>query len=428
MAFNEERVLTAYHVVRQSGNRLLVIAPDGTRYAAVVFGFDEEQDLAVVVAPNLKAKPLVFSEQVSVGESVYAIGYALGFAGEASVTRGIVSARRYEPDTRRTLIQTDAPINPGNSGGPLVNDQGKAVGVNVVRLVGRTVPIQNVGFAVSAADVLKMSDFLLSGGKRLVIGATPTPTHPNPTPDSPVPGPLEVVARYYTSIDRRDYQTAWGLMTREFVQTYSYGEFVSWFKDKVSIQVEQSERAWPGDAPDRYMVQVIVVSTDRIDGNPITSRVRESWALRREGTWKVDRYLGKEILTPTVPSPARQVLREYPERRQDGGMYLVQQWSDGSFTVPVFVRIDSMSTEVVIGWQGFLLAASRPGARCWVEIPTSQSTTDEVIAGPDGRAAFSWTWPDHPTVRGAIAIAVYVNCIYDGRSINDYRSVRMVKP
>ena len=64
------------------------------------------------------------------GSEVVAIGYPLGLSGAATVTRGIVSAVRYDSRHQAWVIQTDAPINPGNSGGPLLSSSGGVVGIN----------------------------------------------------------------------------------------------------------------------------------------------------------------------------------------------------------------------------------------------------------------------------------------------------------
>ena len=113
-----------------------------------------------------------------------AIGYALGLPGEATVTRGIVSAVRYDSAYRSDVIQTDTAINPGNSGGPMLSLSGEILGINTFRYdesqSGR--PAEGLGFAISGATVQQQIPTLRVG--------TPAPT-PSPTQRptaTPTPG------------------------------------------------------------------------------------------------------------------------------------------------------------------------------------------------------------------------------------------------
>ena len=118
------------------------------------------------------------------GDEVVAIGYALGLPGQATVTRGIVSAVRYDSTHRSDVIQTDAAINPGNSGGPLLSLSGEILGINTFRYdesqSGR--PTEGLGFAISGTTVQQQIPTLRAG----TPAPTPTPTR-RPTA-TPVPG------------------------------------------------------------------------------------------------------------------------------------------------------------------------------------------------------------------------------------------------
>jgi hypothetical protein len=184
-AFETGQVLTAFHVVGKATVRPTVVASDGREYAAVLLGADEERDLALLGVAGLRAPPLTLGSQVSVGDSVIAIGYAAGLPGEASVTRGIISAKRVEPTTGIAFFQTDAPLNPGNSGGPLLNERGEVVGVNVFRLQSTLGQLESMGFAIPTDEVLKAG--LGSRIVKLLPTATPAPCptvtpRPQPTP------------------------------------------------------------------------------------------------------------------------------------------------------------------------------------------------------------------------------------------------------
>jgi serine protease Do len=112
-------------------------------------GLDRETDIAVL---KIEAKGLPFlrfgdSEQIRQGNLVFAFGSPFGL--ENSVTMGVVSsvARQVQPDDSMIYIQTDATINPGNSGGPLVDAEGRIVGVNTF-IVSQASAGNSVGFAV----------------------------------------------------------------------------------------------------------------------------------------------------------------------------------------------------------------------------------------------------------------------------------------
>jgi len=146
-------ILTNYHVIAGADN-LEVKFADGSTASARVVGTDPGNDLAAINADvsvqKLTAAPLGDSDVARTGDPVLAIGNPFGL--EASLTEGIVSAtgRTFAPgdNTRpiRGMIQTDAPVNPGNSGGPLLDCQGKVIGINAA-LENPTGQDVNVGIA-----------------------------------------------------------------------------------------------------------------------------------------------------------------------------------------------------------------------------------------------------------------------------------------
>ena len=140
-------VLTNAHVVEGSSTANVTIAgASGSRQADVVRA-DTDADLALLRlkdASGLTPADLGASGAVRVGDDVVAIGNALGLRGDPSVTRGIVSGLNRSIGSLTGMIQTDAAINPGNSGGPLVDSQGRVIGINTA-VRGNA---QNIGFAI----------------------------------------------------------------------------------------------------------------------------------------------------------------------------------------------------------------------------------------------------------------------------------------
>jgi serine protease Do len=155
-------IATNAHVVRGESSMLVIFPGHGKLMGKVVY-IDKRLDLAFVKVdgdgfPHL---PLAALSQVKTGETVIAIGNpAHGIPN--TVTQGIVSAVGTERGLGPgTWIQTDAAINPGNSGGPLLDDRGEVIGMNTQR--GETVdegsrkaPLENLGFALSAGDILRV--------------------------------------------------------------------------------------------------------------------------------------------------------------------------------------------------------------------------------------------------------------------------------
>ena len=138
----EGSIITNYHVV-QGASTVKVILSTGKEANAKVINYDASQDLAMVKITDSNVKipgvaELGDSEKIQAGEEVIAIGSPLGEQFTGTVTKGIISAvnRTVKSSDGKTsnYIQTDAAINPGNSGGPLINSEGKVIGINTAKI------------------------------------------------------------------------------------------------------------------------------------------------------------------------------------------------------------------------------------------------------------------------------------------------------
>ena len=148
-------IITCQHVVSDPEAEYTVILEPTKKYPAKVISRDPISDIAIlkINAKNLPYLELGDSEKIELGEEVIAVGNALGEFHD-TVSAGIISGvsrviSAYAGFSEGTiqlqgLIQTDAAINPGNSGGPLVNMEGKVIGVNTAMVMGA----QNIGFAI----------------------------------------------------------------------------------------------------------------------------------------------------------------------------------------------------------------------------------------------------------------------------------------
>ncbi|HEY6344613.1 MAG TPA: trypsin-like peptidase domain-containing protein [Bryobacteraceae bacterium] len=141
-----------------------VHAPEMTVTAKLV-GVDRESDLAVIKIDRTGLPTLALgdSNQLRQGQLVMAFGNPLGLEGSASL--GIVSStgRQIKTDDPRMFIQTDAPINPGNSGGPLVDMEGKLMGINTF-IFTQSGGSEGLGFAIPSRTVRTVYDQIRKEG------------------------------------------------------------------------------------------------------------------------------------------------------------------------------------------------------------------------------------------------------------------------
>ena len=185
---NTAYIITNHHVV-QDAAEVSVSVNDATTYIGNVLGTDEVRDLAVVSVCCGEFKALNFGDSATLepGDEVVTMGYALGLSGHASITRGIVSAIRYDSRFLSSVIQTDAAINPGNSGGPMLSLFGEVMGINTFRYdESRSGGMaEGLGFAISGLTVQEQIPALIAGAPSVLATApTPTPRPPQGLSDS----------------------------------------------------------------------------------------------------------------------------------------------------------------------------------------------------------------------------------------------------
>ena len=167
-------VITNAHVVT-GGDGFLVNLPDGRVAEGRLIGIDTPTDIAVVQADDLRVSAVkrANSDNLRVGDVVFAVGYPLGL--EQSLSLGVISGlgRSSSGERLQDFIQTDAAINSGNSGGPLLDSRGRLVGVNTA-ILSKGGGSNGIGFSVPSILAFQVADQLIEHGEvqRGSIGVT----------------------------------------------------------------------------------------------------------------------------------------------------------------------------------------------------------------------------------------------------------------
>ncbi len=164
-------IVTNYHVVEDSDS-ITVSLYSGDSYDALLVGYDESKDLAVLKIEAEALPPVILgnSDNLNVGDSVVAIGNPLGEL-TFSLTSGSISAKDREvtmsSNVTMNLLQTDCAINSGNSGGALFNLYGEVIGITNAKYSSSSsseASIDNIGFAIPVNDILGIVQSIIEKG------------------------------------------------------------------------------------------------------------------------------------------------------------------------------------------------------------------------------------------------------------------------
>ncbi|MFH1275723.1 MAG: trypsin-like peptidase domain-containing protein [Candidatus Woesearchaeota archaeon] len=144
---NDGYIVTNYHVI-QGASAAAIVTSDGEQHRVYLIGNNPNADIAVLkIEGDFSYLRFGNSNNINVGEKVIAVGNPGGL--DFSVTQGIVSAVNRLDADGNNFVQIDVAINPGNSGGPLINLEGKVIGVNTKKIES----FEGVGFAISSNQV-----------------------------------------------------------------------------------------------------------------------------------------------------------------------------------------------------------------------------------------------------------------------------------
>lgn len=179
-------ILTNKHVVSDTEAEYTVLLNDGKSFPAKVLARDPTNDIAILKVDKSGLTPVELgdSSAIQIGQRVVAIGNALG-EFRNTVSTGVVSGLSRsistgsgdpgDPDELRELLQTDAAINPGNSGGPLLDIDGRVIGINTAIVQGA----QNIGFALPINSAKEDIESVRKNGKivRPILGIRYVPVN-----------------------------------------------------------------------------------------------------------------------------------------------------------------------------------------------------------------------------------------------------------
>lgn len=164
-------ILTNWHLAGNKYSSCYITLEEGNVYNGSTVWADSDLDLAIVKisANGLNYLPLGDSDNIAIGDAVYAIGNPIGIEFQRSVTAGIISGLnrtiKIEDENSSSymegLIQTDASINQGNSGGPLINKAGEVIGINTVKIE----TAEGIGFAVPINIIKPVIESFTSTGE-----------------------------------------------------------------------------------------------------------------------------------------------------------------------------------------------------------------------------------------------------------------------
>lgn len=275
-------IITNAHVVVDAAN-LTVVLHDDSRYPAIVLGYDEKTDLAVIKINATGLQPAEFgdSEQVVVGERAIAIGNPGGLSG--SVSQGIISGKEREISIQLSdgsyavisALQTDAAINPGNSGGPLLNAWGQVIGISSSKVVRNG--YEGIGFAIPVSEARPIIDNLIEYGyvhDRAVLGITVKALDASNGPPKGLPSQGLYIASVLEYSDLNRY----GIIAGDVILSVNGVEMLT--NDDLSEQLKLFK---PGDTISMEILRTYDNTTVTLDVLLLDSRAAEQYAAQNGG-------------------------------------------------------------------------------------------------------------------------------------------------
>ncbi len=275
-------ILTNFHVIEFEPTPK-VILPDNTFETAGILMADKNADLAILkIEKDLPFLAWGNPTLLNPAEELLAIGFPLGgrLSGEASVSKGSLSARRKSKDVGVEYIQTDITLNPGVSGGPMVDVCGEVVGINTVGLAG-------LGLAISSDSIkqkwleMDISKDSLKDIQRITFD-----------PDA---SSLEAVRAFYNYLKARKLDKAFELLSDNFKKGYSFNTWKKGYSSLLDTTVIKIE----DDPKKENKINIKLTTADMVDGEIVYKYFEGYWNVKEVGNrWLLWDAKIKEVKNP----------------------------------------------------------------------------------------------------------------------------------
>lgn len=275
-------ILTNFHVIEFEPSPKVVLSDNSFQTAEILMA-DKKADLAILkIEKDIPDLSWGDPKNLNPAEELLIVGFPLGgeLSGEASVSKGSLSARRKSKDVGVEYIQTDATLNPGVSGGPMINVCGEVVGINTAGLAG-------LGLAISSDSIrqkwLEMSTAQDSQKdiQRIVFD-----------PDA---SSLEAVRAFYNYLKARKLEKAFELLSDNFKRGYS---FEAWKKGYDSL-LDTSVIMIKEDPEKVNRILVKLSTSDMVDGEIVYTFFEGYWDVKENvNRWELWDASIKEIIDP----------------------------------------------------------------------------------------------------------------------------------
>ncbi|HYM65533.1 MAG TPA: trypsin-like peptidase domain-containing protein [Candidatus Sulfotelmatobacter sp.] len=275
-------IITNFHVIEFEPTPK-VIFQDNSFETAEILMADKTADLAILkVQKNLPVLNWGNPSKLNPAEELLAIGYPLGggLNGEASVSKGSLSARRTSKDVGVEYIQTDVTLNPGMSGGPMINVCGEVEGINTAGLAG-------LGLAISSDSIqqkwlgMEMSKGSLKDVQRITF--------------DPDKSSLETVRAFYNYLKARKLDKAFELLSDNFKKGHG---FDYWKQGYLSL-LDTTVIKIVDDPQVANRINVKLSTTDMVDGEIVYKYFEGYWDVKDVGNmWQLWDAKVKEVENP----------------------------------------------------------------------------------------------------------------------------------
>ena len=309
-------ILTNFHVIESEPNPK-VILQDNTFETAQVIMADKDADLAIIkVNKNLPVLKLARLHKISPAEEVLSIGYPLGgsLPGEASVTRGAFSRFIVDKENGIQYLNTDMTMVSGVSGGPMVNIYGEVVGVN-------TAGLSSGGMAMAiSSDSIREKCHKMSAAKDPLKDVKKIIFAPNKNA-------LEAVRCFYNYLKARRLESAFELLSDNFVKGYSFEQWAKGYRPLLDTTIVRIKR----DKKIANRIKVKLSTKDLVDNEIVYKYFEGCWDVKQvDGKWLLWKPNIKEIKDPEedwfIDQDIKKQIKELAKAHEDYEKYLPEMY------------------------------------------------------------------------------------------------------